>query len=40
MKAFASDEFAKKALGRDKALGVIDPNKLNVNGGAVAWDIH
>lgn len=36
MKAFASDEFAKKALNRDKALGVIDPKKLNVNGGAVA----
>ncbi len=36
MKAFASDDFAKKALGKDKALGAIDPTKLNVNGGAVA----
>lgn len=36
MKAFASDEYARKALHRDKALGVIDPEKLNVNGGAVA----
>lgn len=36
MKAFASDEFARKALNRDKALGAIDPQKLNVNGGAVA----
>lgn len=36
MKAFESDEFAKKNLGRDKALGKIDPNILNVNGGAIA----
>ncbi len=36
MKAFASDEFAKKKLNRDKAIGKIDPQKLNVNGGAVA----
>lgn len=36
MRAFASDEFAKKALGRDKALGEINPEILNVNGGAIA----
>ncbi|CDZ81772.1 3-ketoacyl-CoA thiolase [Candidatus Rubidus massiliensis] len=35
-KAFASDEFAKKELGRDKAIGEIDNDKLNVNGGAIA----
>lgn len=36
MKALNSDEFAKKYLGRDKAVGEIDHAKLNVNGGAVA----
>lgn len=36
MRAFASDDFARKALGRDKAIGTIDPEKLNVNGGAIA----
>lgn len=36
IKAFASDEFARKALHRDHAVGAIDPEKLNVNGGAVA----
>lgn len=36
MRACASDEFARKALKRDKALGVIDSQKLNVNGGAIA----
>lgn len=36
VKAFASDEFAKNKLERTQALGVIDRNKLNVNGGAVA----
>ena len=34
--AFASDDFAKRELGRDRALGEIDPAKLNVNGGAIA----
>jgi acetyl-CoA C-acetyltransferase/acetyl-CoA acyltransferase len=34
--AAASPDFAKKHLGRDTALGEIDPAKLNVNGGAVA----
>jgi acetyl-CoA acetyltransferase family protein len=35
-RAFASDNFAKEHLGRDKALGTIDRAKLNVNGGAIA----
>lgn len=36
LKASASEEFGKKYLNRDKALGEIDRNKLNVNGGAIA----
>lgn len=35
-RAFASDEFAKKELGRDKAMGAIDRDRLNVNGGAIS----
>lgn len=35
-RAFASDEFARKHLNRDTALGKIDPNIINVNGGAVS----
>lgn len=35
-KAFASDEYAQKKLNRPHALGLIDPEKLNVNGGAIA----
>lgn len=35
-KAFASKDFCKKELGLDKAMGEILPDKLNVNGGAVA----
>lgn len=35
-KAFASDDFAKKELGLNSALGEIDLDKLNVNGGAIA----
>ncbi len=35
-KAFASDEFAKAQFGLDKAIGAIDPEILNVNGGGVA----
>ncbi len=34
--AFASQEFARTHLGRDTAVGEIDPAKLNVNGGAIA----
>lgn len=36
MKAFNSPDFAKNHLGQDKALGEIDPEILNVNGGAIA----
>ena len=36
LKAWESDEFCKTRLGRDKALGSIDREKLNVNGGSVA----
>lgn len=36
VRACASDDFARKELGRDKALGTIDLEKLNVNGGAIA----
>jgi acetyl-CoA acyltransferase len=32
----ASDNFAKARLGRDKAVGVVDPAQLNVHGGSVA----
>ncbi len=35
-RAFASDAFAREKLGREAALGAIDPAKLNVNGGAIA----
>lgn len=35
-KALNSDEFAKKELGLESAPGLIDFDKLNVNGGAVA----
>ena len=35
-RAFASAEFAKRELGRDSALGEIDRERMNVNGGAIA----
>ena len=35
-RAFASTEFSRTHLGRDSALGVIDRERLNVNGGAIA----
>lgn len=35
-RAFASDDFVKRELGLSKALGTLDRNKLNVNGGAIA----
>ena len=34
--AFSSKKFAKENLNMDQAVGEIDPEKLNVNGGAVA----
>ncbi|HVK61349.1 MAG TPA: hypothetical protein VM432_07355, partial [Bdellovibrionales bacterium] len=36
-KAFASDKFAQTKLDLPKALGEVDPAKLNVNGGAIAF---
>lgn len=36
LKAWESDEYCRKALGLDKALGSIDRSKLNVKGGSVA----
>jgi len=36
VRACASEEFARKELGQDKAVGIIDLDKLNVNGGAIA----
>ena len=35
-RAFASDLFAREKLGLGQAIGEIDPEKLNVNGGAIA----
>ncbi len=34
--AFDSEKFAQEELGQSKAIGAIDPKKLNVNGGAIA----
>jgi len=36
-RAFESQEFAREHLGRKKALGTIGRNRLNVNGGAIAF---
>ncbi|MEW4526573.1 thiolase family protein [Maioricimonas sp. JC845] len=36
LKAFASDSFAGQELGASSAVGFIDPDRLNVNGGAIA----
>jgi len=36
VRAFGSQSFAEKELGRKKALGEIDPEKLNPNGGSIA----
>ena len=35
-RAFESEAFARKHLNRDRALGALDPSRLNVNGGAIA----
>ena len=35
-RAFASDQFAREKLNLTKAIGDVDPEKLNVNGGAIA----
>ncbi|HSU65282.1 MAG TPA: acetyl-CoA C-acyltransferase [Tepidisphaeraceae bacterium] len=36
IRALASDKFARDQLGRDSAVGELDPDRLNVNGGAIA----
>jgi acetyl-CoA acyltransferase len=36
LKCLGSDAFARERLGRDKAVGEIDPDKLNVHGGSIA----
>ncbi|KAA3638437.1 MAG: acetyl-CoA C-acyltransferase FadI [Armatimonadetes bacterium] len=36
LQAFASDDFAQKRLGRDKAIGEIDPAKFNLYGGSIS----
>ncbi len=36
LKAFGSRQFAQEQLGRQEPLGEIDPERLNVNGGAIA----
>ncbi len=36
LKMLASDAFARERLGRDRAVGEIDPARLNVHGGSVA----
>jgi acetyl-CoA C-acetyltransferase/acetyl-CoA acyltransferase len=35
-KALASDDFAKRELAQESAVGVLDFDRLNVNGGAIA----
>jgi acetyl-CoA C-acetyltransferase/acetyl-CoA acyltransferase len=35
-KALASDDFCRRELGRDRAIGQLDESRLNVNGGAIA----
>ncbi|WMN60485.1 acetyl-CoA C-acyltransferase FadI [Pseudoalteromonas xiamenensis] len=37
MKMFASDKFAQEQLGRSKAIGEINMDKFNVNGGSLAY---
>lgn len=36
LQALASDTFARERLGRSRAVGEVDPAKLNVNGGSIA----
>jgi acetyl-CoA acetyltransferase len=36
LKCLKSDDFAKKFLGRERPLGKVDKDRLNVNGGAIA----
>ncbi|MCB1247046.1 MAG: acetyl-CoA C-acyltransferase, partial [Acidimicrobiia bacterium] len=36
LQAFESAPFAKDRLGRDKAIGVVDPTKFNLYGGSIS----
>jgi acetyl-CoA acyltransferase len=36
LKALGSNAFARERLGRDRAVGEVDPDKLNVHGGSIA----
>ena len=36
LKAFASPRFAREELGRSEPIGVVDFDRLNVNGGSLA----
>jgi len=36
LKMLGSDAFARARLGRDKAVGDVDPDKLNIYGGSIA----
>jgi acetyl-CoA C-acetyltransferase len=36
LRAWESDDYCRQELGRDGALGKLDPSKLNVDGGAIA----
>jgi acetyl-CoA C-acetyltransferase/acetyl-CoA acyltransferase len=36
IKAMGSEKFAREQLGHDNPVGQLDPNRLNVNGGAIA----
>ncbi len=36
LRTMSSDRFASERLGRSRAIGEIDPDRLNVNGGAIA----
>ena len=40
LKAWESDEYCRKDLGLDKALGSIDRDKMNIKGGSVAIGHH
>lgn len=37
IRGLASKEYIRKWTGRDKAVGDVDPSKLNVNGGSIAY---
>ena len=37
LKMFASKKFAQEKLGRDAAIGEVDPDKFNVLGGSIAY---